>query len=263
MKKFISLSFLFAIFLAWSAGAHSAEAATDVVMTKDTLTINGVAHFDHIPNIDNNADVVWTVTFGGGAQDQTVLLDLEIKNPATMTRYAQNYWDNVLIPAGSSKTVSITMPKGLPPAQYSFSAGVFDPGWQGLRYWYKAQRAANVTGTASLPDVVYDHSTFQASVPAGTTDPFTVYIKDLNQTKTVLVDLELKDLAYNKYGQKYWDNVTIPANTTQAFSWDIPTTLPPGTYYLAVGIFDPQWKSLLHWYKYQETFTVTAGTPTP
>lgn len=38
--------------------------------------------------------------------------------------------------------------------------------------------------------------------------------------------------------------------------WAVPTTLPPGTYTVKIGVFSPTWTSLLNWNNGAATITV-------
>jgi hypothetical protein len=79
-----------------------------------------------------------------------------------------------------------------------------------------------------------------------------------NAAASALVDVEV----YNSFGQmvyqQWWDNQQFSANRSRSFvtSWTVPSSLPPGTYILKVGVFRPNWASMYIWNDSARTFTV-------
>jgi hypothetical protein len=263
MKKIIHWTLSLAATLGLIFSFNVASADDRVHLVADNLTVNGSV-YSGTTNVDANDNVVFNVTVGGASSHQTVLVNLELFAD-NRTRVAQSFWDNVAFAPGENKSFSLTMPTNLEPGWYGFTLVIFNPGWNGLTHWYKDQQAINVSGIGTPPpDVTLTHDTLSASVAAGTSNTITSYFNNSGPAKNVLIDLELYDsVTLNKVAQKYWDNVTIGAGATASVVWDTPTSLPQGTYLLQVGIFETGWGNLIHWYKDQESFTVTAGTPTP
>ncbi len=70
-----------------------------------------------------------------------------------------------------------------------------------------------------------------------------------SQAGTALVDIELYNAAGQKVFQQFWDNEAFAANVSRTFSvnWTVPSTLPPGTYTLKIGVFAPGWASMFAW----------------
>lgn len=68
-----------------------------------------------------------------------VLIDLELYNKAGQ-KVVQTYFDNIAIPkAGTGNyqdVYSLFTPTNLPSGTYTFKAGLFHPGWNGLIEWY-------------------------------------------------------------------------------------------------------------------------------
>jgi hypothetical protein len=116
---------------------------------------------------------------------------------------------------------------------------------------------APVAAFAQSGDVVLVHTAqSDASVFTGETNTFTADFAYSGDGANVLIDLELKDSSGNKVAQQFWDNAAFPGQST--FTLTTSPDLPVGIYHLSVGIFNPGWAGLRHWYNNQEEFSVMA-----
>jgi hypothetical protein len=82
------------------------------------------------------------------------------------------------------------------------------------------------------------------------------------QATTVLIDVEVYDAAGKKVYQKWYDNVSLSANTKKTVRpvWAVPSGQAAGKYTIKVGVFKPGWQGLLEWKDPAGTVTVTTGT---
>ena len=96
-----------------------------------------------------------------------------------------------------------------------------------------------------------------ASVTRGSSVTVTAKVRSSAST-TALIDVEVYDPAGRKVFQKFYDNRTFVANTTQAFSpsWTVPTTAAVGTYTVKIGVFKTGWGKLFSWNNGAATFAV-------
>ncbi len=85
------------------------------------------------------------------------------------------------------------------------------------------------------------------------------------QAANILIDFEVKDAAGNKISQDFIDNFEIGANQTvkTPFLHCVPPNgmhdMPQGTYSYSIGLFNPNWQGLLHWYDDVQTLAVATG----
>jgi hypothetical protein len=95
------------------------------------------------------------------------------------------------------------------------------------------------------------------AVVAGRSDTFRVRFAPRPEVGPVIIDLELRDITGRRVAQEYaettgkdlgWFSITSPA-------------LPPGTYYLSIGVFSPGWKTMLAWSERVSAFTVYERSP--
>jgi hypothetical protein len=102
-------------------------------------------------------------------------------------------------------------------------------------------------------------------VPPGTTAAISASVtNDTASAVTVLVDIEIRDSAGNRFFQTFFDNQSFGAAATRTYqaSWAVPSTAAPGAYRVQVGVFQPGWASTLHWNDAAAPFTVGAATTT-
>ncbi|MDB5244206.1 MAG: hypothetical protein JWN18_76 [Parcubacteria group bacterium] len=94
------------------------------------------------------------------------------------------------------------------------------------------------------------------SVQPGETLTFTAMFESTSPSGKALLDLEIYDSSGHKVGQTYADRVTIPSHKTVTRTITSSADLPAGTYFLSVGIFNPGWNGVIHWYDHIRSFTV-------
>ncbi|HEV8675610.1 MAG TPA: Wzt carbohydrate-binding domain-containing protein [Methylomirabilota bacterium] len=76
----------------------------------------------------------------------------------------------------------------------------------------------------------------------------------------IIVDIEIHDTA-GKVAQEAYPAQDFAAGQTRPYTWNwsVPTSLPPGTYTVKVGVFDATWTTLYTWVNDAATFTVQAA----
>jgi hypothetical protein len=191
--------------------------------------------------------------------NNTVLIDLELYN-SNGQKVAQEFWDNIFVPkAGTGNfqdVYKLTSPSNLPAGNYYWSAGIFKPGWNGVLNWYHSAQAFTIGGSQppQTGDVTLQNSTLgQAQGNACRT--LTAQLKNNSTSaKNVLVDFELRNASGALVHQYFVDNYTIAGSATQNLTNVCNLTLPAGQYKYSVGIFNPGWAGLLHWYDSIQTF---------
>jgi hypothetical protein len=95
------------------------------------------------------------------------------------------------------------------------------------------------------------------AVAAGRTDTFRVRFAPRPEAGPVIVDLEIRDIGGRLVAQEYAET------TGKDMGWFSITSpvLPPGTYYLSVGVFSSGWKKMLAWSERASVFTVYERSP--
>lgn len=237
--------------LAFLIAATPAAAATQVSLENSSQTSAQIAA---------GQTNTFTASIGGADTDQTVLVDLEVKD-STGTKIYQNFFDNQMIPSGTTKDFSITTPANLANGPYAFSVGIFNPGWNGLQQWYEgAQKFVVGSGTISgtphnviAPDTCCFQVTpgFNVSQGQPVTDTITLTNTD-SVAHTILVDMEVHPNIGpdQKMDQKFWDNQTFAPGETKTYVMTTQTgSYPPNQYSFALGIFNPGWSSLVDWWR--------------
>ncbi len=79
-----------------------------------------------------------------------------------------------------------------------------------------------------------------------------------------LVDFEVYSTANEQVWQVWQDNQSLTGQT-QTFQarWDVPASLPAGTYYLKIGVFSAGWGTLYGWNDTASTLKITQPVSTP
>lgn len=207
----------------------------------------------------------FTVVIGNTGSDQ-VLVDLELKD-ANGQKIGQAFYDNQSIPS-SGKSYSFTT-QALPMGNYSFSVGLFTPGWGSLEQWYESVQKFSVGtgGTSSGPTphnvIVPNTGNFTVTpgfnVTHGTPVTDTLWITNTDSVAhTVLIDMEMhRNNPDQKLDQKFWDNQTFAPGETKQYQMTTDTTnLLPDQYTFKLGIFEPGWSSLIDWWSGLGAFQV-------
>ncbi|MGE5701675.1 MAG: hypothetical protein ACM32O_04025, partial [Clostridia bacterium] len=86
-----------------------------------------------------------------------------------------------------------------------------------------------------------------------------------SQATSLLIDVEIFDPSLKRVDQLIKDNIQVNANEekTVSFDWNVPATLPAGTYTISFGVFGAGWSGMHKWHAGAATFAVQAGTPVP
>jgi hypothetical protein len=164
--------------------------------------------------------------------------------------------------AGETKTYSFAWPSSTSSAQgtYSAAVGVFNQSWATLYAW-KTNAQAFTVGTAAAPTFAVGTTTASpTTVARGQSVSVTTDVTNTstNPAANINVDVEIKDAAGTKLLQQYVQGQVFSANQTKQFVYifQIPTTLPPGTYYVDVAVFNGSWSTLYVYAWHEASFTV-------
>jgi hypothetical protein len=195
-----------------------------------------------------------------GSTAKTVLLDLELYNSQGQ-KVAQVFKDNVTLAGQATTSMTLTSP-ALVPGTYSFSVGIFNPGFNGLITWHHAIKTLTVVAPAgpapvSPANIVLSGVTSaNESLSVGQSANLSAQFTNLGgAAKTVLLDLELYNSQGQKVAQVFKDNVTMSGQTTTSLSVTSPL-LASGIYKVSVGIFNVGFNGLITWYHAIKTITV-------
>jgi hypothetical protein len=241
----------------FGAGATShVQAATDVILQspyQQTTNINqGQTNTFHAV-IQNNT----------GAE-RRVLVDLELHNSSGQ-RVAQQVYDNVLIRPYNIVDLTLRSPSNLPPGTYTWKVGIYFPGWNGQIAWYENAltfQVNNPSGTSTTTGDVLLNSAVLGSARFNNCPPLTAVLSNTSpNARNVLVDIELRRNNGELVDQYYVNNFTVPSalsRTLSAVTNQCTRRLEAGTYNYSVGIFNPGWNGVLHWYSNVRSFTVQA-----
>lgn len=163
---------------------------------------------------------------------------------------------------GETKTYSFTWSSSTSSAQgtYSAAAGVFDQSWATLYAW-KTNGQAFTVGTAAQPTFeVGATTTSPGAVARGESLSVTTDVSNTSATPAanINVDIEIRDPAGTKMLQQYAQGQVFSANQTKqfVFIFQVPASLPPGTYYVDVAVFNGSWSTLYVYGWHEASFTV-------
>jgi hypothetical protein len=165
---------------------------------------------------------------------------------------------------GETKTYNFPWTSSTSSSQgaYSASIGVFNSGWSTLYAW-KTNGQAFTVGTAAQPAFSVGTTTASpASVPRGQTETITTTVTNTsaNPAANIVVDVEVHDAAGTKLLQQYVTGQSFAAGQSRQFVFvfnPIPTTMPTGTVYVQVGVFNGSWSTLYTWAYHTTSFAVT------
>jgi hypothetical protein len=211
-------------------------------------------------------------TFHGIVQNTTgssqqILLDLELYN-ANNQKIAQQFYDAQTIEPYNVINQTLRSPPHLPPGSYAWKVGIFNPGWNGLIAWYDnpltfsvTDRTQDQTGDVTLNTAVLGEFHYN-NCP-----PITALLSNSSSnSRNILLDIELRNSHSELVDQYFTDNVSVAGNQSLVpVTNNCSRTLPDDIYNYSIGIFNPQWNGLVHWYNNVRSFTVAtqSGTSTP
>lgn len=119
-------------------------------------------------------------------------------------------------------------------------------------------------GSATFADnpTVTLHSSLEASnsIFAGQSNDLEIFVSGADHDQRVLVDLEVYNSSNQKVKQFAADNELFTAGLQKFYKVNTGA-LPADAYHVSVGIFNPGWNGLIHWYDSVQKFLVVAGTP--
>lgn len=211
----------------------------------------------------------FTATIGGTDTDQTVLVDLEVKD-ANGQKVAQAFFDNQTIHAGQTQNFTLASPTSLPDGNYSFSVGIFNPGWSSLEQWYESVQKFTIGNSVAsggttphnviAPDTCCFVVTPGFNVTRGQPVSDTIKLTNTDSVShTVLIDLEVHPAngPDQKMDQNFYDNQTFAPGETKTYTMTTQTgSYPSNQYDFRLGIFNPGWNGLIDWWNGLGSFQV-------
>jgi hypothetical protein len=163
---------------------------------------------------------------------------------------------------GETKTYSFAWQSSASSAQGTYSAalGVFNQAWSTLYVW-KTNEQAFTVGTAAQPTFAVGTTTVSpAAVARGQSLSVTTDVSNTspNAAANINVDVEIKNAAGTLVLQQYAQGQVFSANQTRqyVFIFQIPASLPPGTYFVDVAVFNGSWSTLYVYSWHEASFTV-------
>ncbi len=247
--KWISAGAMLALAFAGFGGASAFAASGDIILTGGSQTASEVT---------TGQANTYTVELTNTGPARTVLVDLEVAKVGA-GKVGQAFTDAVAFAEGESRTFQITTSDHLDPGAYYFSIGIFNPGWNGLLWWYHRQEEFTARSPEMESQGVMVSASWEtaASVSQGQTTTFSAQFHNYAaDDRTVLTDIELHDINGAKISQAFLDDVHFSSGEERVGNLISPDNLAPGTYYYSVGIFNPGWNGLLHWFDHLKEFTV-------
>jgi hypothetical protein len=84
-----------------------------------------------------------------------------------------------------------------------------------------------------------------------------------DQPEDVLIDFELRSANGTLVHQQFFNNYSVPSTKNRgpvSLANTCQEKLADGQYFYSIGIFEPDWDGLIHWYDRIKTFTVAVGS---
>jgi len=204
------------------------------------------------------------VTNSGTAAASGINVLLDLKDPlGNAFPGSQQGMGNQTFAPGETKTYSFGWTSSASSAQgaYSASVGVFNASWSTLYKWKTSDQAFSV-GTAAQPTFAIGATTASpASVAKGQSVSVTTTITNTSTqpAANIVVDVEIKDAAGAKVLQQYVQGQVFSAGQSRqlVYVFPIPTTMPAGTYYVDIAVFNGSWSTLYVYGWHKAPVTVT------
>jgi hypothetical protein len=195
--------------------------------------------------------------------EQKILIDLELYNSDNQ-KVAQQFYDTTSITPYNIADEILTSPNNLGPGTYTWKVGIFNSGWSGLIAWYDNPLTFTVAGDAGSHsgDITLSSSALGEFHVNNCPTVTAVLNNSSIDRRNVLIDFELRDANGTLVNQYFQDNFTVQSALTRSPTFimnQCDTKLANGTYFYSIGIFNPQWNGLIHWYSNVQTFTVNVG----
>lgn len=206
---------------------------------------------------------------------KTVLVDLELFGP-NGTRVQQKIFDNVPVDPYNIATESFDTSANLNPGTYTLKVGIFNPGFNGLLAWYgnalsfdvhpvNSSGSSGGTSSGDNSGVILSGSALGES-HLNNCPPLTALLQNNSSAnKNVLVDFELRNSSGALINQFVVDNYSVSPSSNgsvQSLMNQCNVALNNDTYTYSVGIFNPGWNGLVHWYSNVRSFTVSSAPTT-
>jgi hypothetical protein len=185
-------------------------------------------------NLGPGENVILSASFTSANGNSNALLDLELYNSAGQ-KLAQKFWDNVNIPHNVTIAASLASPNNLVPGTYTFKAGIFNPGWNGLINWYDKVQTLTVM-SANSQIFIRDVQRARSNVPFGTSTTVTA---NLTSTGVAVNNATARVYLFNQSGQLSAQSACganfVSGNVVSCLL-QTPTSLPRGTYNIIVSV---------------------------
>src|SRR5262249_53497089 len=164
---------------------------------------------------------------------------------------------------GETKSYSFawTSSASSPQGTYSASLGVFNQSWSTSYGWKTNDQAFTVGTAAPLTFTISGTTAAPASVPHGQSLSVTTNVTNTSSqpAANIIVDVEIKDAAGTKILQQYVQSQVFAAGQARQYVYvfTIPASMPVGTYYVDVAVFNESWSTNYVYAWHQASFTVT------
>jgi hypothetical protein len=188
---------------------------------------------------------------------------LELRDPqGNVVPGSQQTADDQAFAGNETKTYTFnwTVPQAAATGTYGASIGVFDASWGTLYVWKTSDEALTV-GPASPP--VFRTSATTAtpgSVARGGTLSVSTTVTDASTQPAagVIVDVEVKNAAGDVALQQWVEGQVFSAGEarTLVFVFQVPPSLPAGTYFVDVAVFSKGWATMYVYEWHAASFSV-------
>ena len=181
------------------------------------------------------------------------IVQILVTDPTGATAATQNYTGQNFA-KGQTHTYTMTMQPALV-GTYTIQVGVFSSTWQS---WNWNSSAGTITVTSAVtfsatatanPPTVSNGST--TTISATVTDTGTAGLTNAN------VELQIFSQSGSAVATTYWSGQNFNAGQSHPYTYKwTPNNIPPGTYNVAIGVFDSAWTYDYYWNGSTTTITV-------
>jgi hypothetical protein len=183
------------------------------------------------------------------------IVQMLVTDPTGATAATQNFTGQSFA-ANQSRSYSLTLTPALA-GVYTIQVGVFSATWQ---QWSWNAAAGTITVNSGL---TFSSSAIASpsAVAAGSTSNIQATVTDTGSAGLTNANVELQIFSQSgvAVATTFWSGQNFTAGQTQAYSyaWTPGSSVAPGTYSVALGVFDSGWTTDYYWNGSAATITVT------
>jgi mannan endo-1,4-beta-mannosidase len=217
-----------------------------------TVTIGPTTASPTSVSTGQGVTVSTTVTMSAAVSGAAV--DLEVYDSSNV-KVGQGVYSGQTFAAGTARSFNWTWPGNATPGTYTVKVGVFNADWSTMYKWDNA--AASIAVTTPAAFTVTSTTLSRTSVARGQALWITTNVKATAAASGIQLDMEL----FNSSGAKVAQFICarkFAAGQTQRCAWlyRVPSSLPPGTYTVKVGVFSANWGTMHAWVNQAGTLVV-------